>query len=127
MRSLVRWVYLNLEYRLRPLPTDPVILKKIAIDLNVSLAFTYKWHGLDVALAQERIHECLNSFRWIGPRRFSRGVRSFNNQCYHFRCRPVCEIRDWLIARDCSSMENKSTSSGGSGVSTQTYLTGRLT
>jgi len=67
MRSLVCWVYLNLKYRLRPLPTDPVILKKIAIDLNVSLAFTYKWHGLDVALAQERIHECLNSFRWIAP------------------------------------------------------------
>ena len=67
MRSLVRWVYLNLEYRLRPLPTDPVILKKIAIDLNVSLAFTYKWHGLDVALAQERIHECLKSFRWRAP------------------------------------------------------------
>src|SRR5262249_1030777 len=67
MRSLVCWVYLNLKYRLRPLPTDPVHLEKIAIDLNVPLAFTYKWQGLDVALAQERIHECLKSFQWRAP------------------------------------------------------------
>ena len=67
MRSLVCWVYLNLKYRLWPLPTDPVHLEKIAIDLNAPLAFTYKWHGLDVALAQERIHECLKSFRWRAP------------------------------------------------------------
>ena len=67
MRSLVCWVYLNLKYRLRRLPTDPVILKKIAIDLNVPLAFTYRKHGLDVNLAQQRIYESLNSFRWSAP------------------------------------------------------------
>ena len=67
MRSLVCWVYLNLKYRLWPLPTDPIHVEKIAIDLNVPLAFTYKWHGLDVALAQQRIHECIKSFRWSAP------------------------------------------------------------
>jgi hypothetical protein len=65
MRSLVCWIYLNLKYRLWRLPTEPVRLEKIAIDLNVPLAFTYKWHGLDVALAQQRIRECLKSFGWM--------------------------------------------------------------
>jgi hypothetical protein len=67
MRPVVRWLYLNFKYRVWPLPTDPASLKKIAMDLKVPLAFTYTWHGLDVALAQQRIHECLKSFRWSAP------------------------------------------------------------
>src|SRR5262249_26361275 len=83
MRSLVCWVYLNLKYRLRPLPTDPVHLEKIAIDLNVPLAFTYKWHGLDVALAQERIHECLKSFQWRASAPFSCRVGAVQQRVFH--------------------------------------------
>jgi hypothetical protein len=64
---VIRWLYLNFKYRLWPLPADPIQLQKIATDLNVPLAFTYRWHGLDVALAQQRIHECLKSFRWSAP------------------------------------------------------------
>jgi hypothetical protein len=54
MRFLVCWIYLNLKYRLRPLPTDPVHLEKVAMDLKVPLAFTYRAHGLDLALASEK-------------------------------------------------------------------------
>jgi hypothetical protein len=67
MRSLACWIYLNLKNRLRPLPTDPANLEKIAKDLKVPLAFTYRAHGLNVALAQLRIYESLNSFRWSAP------------------------------------------------------------
>jgi hypothetical protein len=67
MPSVIRWLYLNLKYRLWPLPSDPIQLKKIAMDLKVPLAFTYRAHGLDVPLAQQRIHECLKSFRWSAP------------------------------------------------------------
>jgi hypothetical protein len=67
MRSLLCWIYLNLKYRLRPLPTDPVHLEKVGRDLKVPLTFTYKAHGLDVTLAQQRIYESLNSFRWNAP------------------------------------------------------------
>ena len=52
MRPVVYWLYLNLKYRLCPLPTDPVYLEKIATDLKVPLAFTYRAHGLDVTVAQ---------------------------------------------------------------------------
>jgi hypothetical protein len=37
------------------------------MDLRVPLAFTYRAHGLDVALAQQRIQESLKSFRWSAP------------------------------------------------------------
>jgi hypothetical protein len=67
MRPLFYWLYLNLKYRIRSLPTDPVLLQKIAMDLKIPLAFTYRMHGLDVALAQQRIHESLKSFRWTAP------------------------------------------------------------
>ena len=67
MRPVVYWLYLNLKYRLWPLPTDPVHLEKIATDLKVPLAFTYRAHGLDVTLAQQRIHESLKSFWWSAP------------------------------------------------------------
>jgi hypothetical protein len=67
MVRVVRWLYLNLRYRVWPLPKDPATLEKLARDLQVPLAFTYKAHGLDVILAQQRIHESLNSFRWIVP------------------------------------------------------------
>jgi hypothetical protein len=37
------------------------------MNLKVPLAFTYRARGLDVTLAQQRIHECLKSFRWSAP------------------------------------------------------------
>jgi len=43
------------------------MLQKLAIDLHIPLVFTYKANGFDVTLAQQRIHENLNSFRWIAP------------------------------------------------------------
>jgi hypothetical protein len=49
MRPVIRWLYLNFKYRVWPLPTDPASLQKIAMDLRVPLAFTYRMHGLDVA------------------------------------------------------------------------------
>jgi hypothetical protein len=67
MRPVVQWLYLNLKYRFWHLPTDPVYLEKIATDLKVPLAFAYKTHGLDVTLAQQRIHESLKSFWWSAP------------------------------------------------------------
>jgi hypothetical protein len=67
MRPVIRWLYLNFKYRVSPLPTDSGSLQKIAMDLKVPLAFTYRMHGLDVALAQQRIHGCLKSFRWSAP------------------------------------------------------------
>jgi hypothetical protein len=67
MRPVIYWLYLNFKYRLWPLPTQPVELEKIAMDLKVPLAFTYRAHGLDVTLAQQRIHESLKSFRWSAP------------------------------------------------------------
>jgi hypothetical protein len=65
MRPVVYWLYLNLKYRFWP--TDPVQTKNIAINLKVPLAYTYRAHGLDAALAQQRIHESLKSFRWSAP------------------------------------------------------------
>jgi hypothetical protein len=67
MPPVIRWLYLNFKYRVWPLPTDSASLQKIAMDLKVPLAFTYRVHGLDVALARQRIHECLKSFRWSAP------------------------------------------------------------
>jgi hypothetical protein len=67
MRPVIHWLCLNFKYRFWSLPTDPPTLEKIAMDLKVPLAFTYKAHGLDVALAQQRIHESLKSFRWSAP------------------------------------------------------------
>jgi hypothetical protein len=67
MSPVVYWLYLNFKYRLWPLPTDSVHLEEIATDLRVPLAFTYRAYGLDVALAQQRIHECIKSFRWSAP------------------------------------------------------------
>jgi hypothetical protein len=37
------------------------------MNLNIPLAFTYRRHGIDVTLAQQRIRESLNSFPWIAP------------------------------------------------------------
>src|SRR5215813_14014620 len=67
MACITRRLYLNFKYRICPLPTDPASLEKVAKNLNIPLAFTYRWHGLDVTLAQQRIRENLNSFRWIAP------------------------------------------------------------
>jgi hypothetical protein len=62
----IRWLYLNFRYRLKPLPTDPTELEKLAKDLQIPLAFTYRAYGID-ALAQQRIRENLDSFRWSAP------------------------------------------------------------
>jgi hypothetical protein len=67
MRLVIRWLYLNFKYRVCRLPTESASLEKIAMDLKVPLAFTYRAHGLDLALAQQRIHECLKSFQWSAP------------------------------------------------------------
>jgi len=65
--ALIRWLQLNFRYRLRPLPNDSTELEKLAKNLQVPLAFTYRTHGLDVELAQQRIRENLDSFRWSAP------------------------------------------------------------
>jgi hypothetical protein len=67
MPPVIRWLYLNCKYRVCPLPNEPAMLQKLAMSLNIPLAFTYKANGLDVTLAQQRIRENLNSFRWIAP------------------------------------------------------------
>jgi hypothetical protein len=63
----IRWLYLNFKYRLWPLPTESDSLEKIAMALKGPLAFTYRAYGLDVTLAQQRIHESLKSFRSSAP------------------------------------------------------------
>lgn len=65
--SSIRWLYLNFRYRLRSLPNNPTELEKLAKDLQIPLAFTYRVYGIDSALAQQRIRENLNSFRWSAP------------------------------------------------------------
>ncbi len=67
MPPVLRWLYLNFRCRARPLPNDRTELEKLANGLQISLAFTYKADGLDTTLAQQRIRETLNSFRWIAP------------------------------------------------------------
>ena len=68
MPPVIRWLYLNCKYRVcRLLPNEPGTLQKLAIDLHIPLAFTYKANGLDVTLAQQRMREKLNSLRWIAP------------------------------------------------------------
>jgi hypothetical protein len=63
----IRWLCLNFRYRVRPLPDDPTELEKLAKDLQIPLAFTYRVYGIDAALAQQRIRENLASFRWSAP------------------------------------------------------------
>src|SRR5262245_30641796 len=67
MPFILRWLYLNFRYRVCPLPTNPAMLEKLARDLQISLAFTSRAYGIDSALAQQRIRERLNSFRWSAP------------------------------------------------------------
>jgi hypothetical protein len=57
--SSLRWLYLNFGYRLKPLPTE---LERVAKDLQIPLAFTYRAYGIDPVLAQQRIRENLDSF-----------------------------------------------------------------
>ena len=66
MPRVIRWLYLNIKYRVCP-PERTRHTAKLAMKLNISLAFTYRRHGRDVILAQQRIRENLNSFRWIAP------------------------------------------------------------
>jgi len=63
----IRWLWLNLRYRFWSLPNNPTELERLAKDLQISLAFTYKAHGIDAALAKQRIRENLDSFRWSAP------------------------------------------------------------
>jgi len=67
MPLILRWLYLNFRYRVWPLPNNPAKLEKLAKDLQIPLAFTYRAQGIDSALAQQRIRERLNSFRWSAP------------------------------------------------------------
>ena len=67
MVLITRWLYLNCKYRVSSLPNDPDMLEKIAKGLQIPLAFTYRASGLDAALAEQRIQQSLNSFRWIVP------------------------------------------------------------
>jgi hypothetical protein len=67
VKDFIRWLHLNFKYRFQSLPNDPTELEKLANDLQIPLAFTYKAHGIDAALAQQRIYESLSSFRWSAP------------------------------------------------------------
>src|SRR5215813_9145903 len=55
MISPIHWLYLNYKYRSFLLPNDSPRLQKLAADLDISRAYTYKGYGLDVPLAQQRI------------------------------------------------------------------------
>jgi hypothetical protein len=55
---------LNLfKYQIRPLADNPRELEELARSLGVSLAYTYRHHGLDTALAQARVRKALAAFR----------------------------------------------------------------
>jgi hypothetical protein len=84
MRPVVYWLYQNFKYRLWPIPTDPVELEKIAMNLKVPLAFTYRAHWLDVTLAQQRIHESLKSFSVECSALFGSAILCFDDSCGHF-------------------------------------------
>jgi hypothetical protein len=53
-----------LKYQIRPLPDNPRELEELATGLRVSLAYTYRHHGLDTALAQARVRKALAAFRF---------------------------------------------------------------
>jgi tetrahydromethanopterin S-methyltransferase subunit B len=60
----VRYGFANLiKYRTRPLADNPKELEELASSLGVSLAYTYRHYGLDIALAQTRIRKALAAFR----------------------------------------------------------------
>ena len=58
----IRWLYLNFRYRFQPLPNDPAELEKLAKNLQIPLAFTYRANGIDPELAKQRIRENLVFF-----------------------------------------------------------------
>ena len=60
MRCIVNLI----KYQIRPLPDNPRELEELASSLRVSLAHTYRHHGLDTALAQARLRKALAAFRY---------------------------------------------------------------
>jgi hypothetical protein len=57
---------LYLKYQIRPLPDNRRELEELASSLRVSLAYTYRHHGLDTEVAQTRIRKTLAAFRSRG-------------------------------------------------------------
>src|SRR5262249_25475680 len=89
MISLIRWLYLNYKYRIFPLPNDPPRLQKLAADLNISLAYTYKGYGMDVPLAQQSHH---SEIKFISMEYSA--VDCHAVPCFDGRCGPLL-FTDW--------------------------------
>ena len=64
---MLHWLFLSLKYQIWPLPKDPAELRKLAIDLQITLAYSWKGNGLNTLLVQSAIRERLKSFRRDAP------------------------------------------------------------
>ena len=64
---MLHWFFLSIKYQIWPLPTDPAELRKLAIDLQIPLAYATTSHRVDTALVQGIIRERLKSFRKDSP------------------------------------------------------------
>ena len=66
---MLHWFFLSIKYQIWPLPTDPTELRKLAIDLQIPLAYANATtsHRVDTSLVQGIIRERLKSFRKDSP------------------------------------------------------------
>ena len=66
---MLHWFFLSIKYQIWPLPTDPAELRKLAIDLQIPLAYANAKtsHRVDPLLIQGIIREKLKSFRKDSP------------------------------------------------------------
>ncbi len=63
---MLYWFFLSIKYQIWPLPTDPAELRKLAIDLQIPLAYAAS-HRVDTSLVRVVIRERLKSFRKDSP------------------------------------------------------------
>jgi len=60
---MLYWLFLSIKYQIWPLPNDPAELRKLAIDLQVPHANSWKRYELNTTLIEGITHEWLKSFR----------------------------------------------------------------
>lgn len=64
---MLHWFFLSIKYQIWPLPTDPAELRKLAIDLQIPLAYATTSSRVDTSLVRAVIRERLKSFRKDSP------------------------------------------------------------
>jgi hypothetical protein len=64
---MLHWFFLSIKYQIWPLPTDPAELRKLAIDLQIPLAYAATSSRVDTSLVRAVIRERLKCFRKDSP------------------------------------------------------------